>query len=246
MDSSNTLETYCDRYLPDALNAAMVAAGSSEVDVLGYCFGGTVCVLSVAGNPGMPVRNLTVMATPIDFSHLAGVMQSLARGRIGIDDLVDDTGNVPAESVYRSASSLRPTMDISKYATLWEKLWNDEFVEGFQAMGQWLRDQTPFPGACARQATDILLRRNLMLTGEVPLHGRRVRLRDITCPVLNVMAEHDHLVPPAASEPLGELVGSQDVTDLRIPAGHLGLAAGRDAARITIPRIVEWHKAHSS
>ncbi len=60
------------------------------------------------------------------------------------------------------------------------------------------------------------------------------------------MAEHDHLVPPAASEPLSRLVGSTEVTDLLIPAGHLGLAAGRDAARITIPKIVEWHRAHSS
>jgi len=246
VDASNTLETYSDNYLPDALNAAMEAAGEPEVDVLGYCFGGTICVLTVAGNPGLPVRDLVVMATPIDFSQLAGVLQALARGRVEIDELVDHTGNVPAESVYRSASHLRPTMDISKYATLWEKLWNDQFVEGFQAMGQWLRDQTPFPGACARQSTELLLRRNALLTGEVSLGGHRVRLEDITCSVLNVMAEHDHLVPPSASEPLSTLVGSADVTDLRIPAGHLGLAAGRDAARITVPRIVEWLNDHSS
>lgn len=246
VDASNTLETYSDNYLPDALNAAMEAAGEPEVDVLGYCFGGTICVLTVAGNPDLPVRDLVVMATPIDFSQLAGVLQALARGRVEIDELVDHTGNVPAESVYRSASHLRPTMDISKYATLWEKLWNDQFVEGFQAMGQWLRDQTPFPGACARQSTELLLRRNALLTGEVSLGGHRVRLEGITCPVLNVMAEHDHLVPPSASEPLSTLVGSADVTDLRIPAGHLGLAAGRDAARITVPRIVEWLNDHSS
>ncbi len=246
VDASNTLETYSDNYLPDALNAAMEAAGETEVDVLGYCFGGTICVLTVAGNPDLPVRDLVVMATPIDFSQLAGVLQALGRGRVEIDELVDHTGNVPAESVYRSASHLRPTMDISKYATLWEKLWNDQFVEGFQAMGQWLRDQTPFPGACARQSTELLLRRNALLTGEVSLGGHRVRLEDISCPVLNVMAEHDHLVPPSASEPLSTLVGSADVTDLRIPAGHLGLAAGRDAARITVPRIVEWLNDHSS
>lgn len=136
-------------------------------------------------------------------------------------------------------------MDISKYANLWEKLWNDEFVEGFQAMGQWLRDQTAFPGACARQAAELLLRDNLMLTGEVPLGRRTVRLADLRCSLLNVMAEHDHLVPPSASEPLSDLVGSDDVTDLRIPAGHLGLAAGRDAAKITVPGIVEWLNARS-
>jgi hypothetical protein len=54
------------------------------------------------------------------------------------------------------------------------------------------------------------------------------------------------MVPPAASEVLSRLVGSSDVTNLRIPAGHIGLAAGRDAARTTVPRIVEWLNAHSS
>jgi polyhydroxyalkanoate synthase len=93
---------------------------------------------------------------------------------------------------------------------------------------------------------DLLLRRNIMTTGEIPLGGRIIRLADITCPVLNVMAETDHMVPPAASEGLRDLVGSTDVTDLRIPAGHIGLAAGRDAKRNTVPRIIEWLNAHSS
>jgi len=43
-----------------------------------------------------------------------------------------------------------------------------------------------------------------------------------------------------------ELVGADDVTDLLIPAGHIGLAAGRDAKRKTVPRIVEWLNARSS
>ncbi len=145
----------------------MDAAQSSEVDVLGLLLRGHG-LRAVGGRESRESPSATSPSWPRpSTSRTSPAAQSLARGRIGIDELVDDTGNVPAESVYRSASSLRPTMDISKYATLWEKLWNDEFVEGFQAMGQWLRDQTPFPGACARQATDLLLRRNLMLTGEV-------------------------------------------------------------------------------
>lgn len=246
VDASNTLETYCDSYLPEALGVAREVSESPEVDVLGYCFGGTVSVLSVAGNPQTSVRNLVVMATPVDFARLEGVVSALARGRIQVDDIIDHTGNVPAESVYRSASHLRPTMNISKYATLWEKLWNDDFMDGYQAMGQWLRDQTAFPGACARQTTDLLLRKNLLRTGEIPLGGRRVRLSNLTCPLLSVVAEHDHMVPPEASAPLTRLVGSKDATELRIPAGHIGLAAGRDAARITVPSIVKWLNERSS
>jgi polyhydroxyalkanoate synthase len=246
VDSGNTLEVYVDNYLPRALERALEVAGSDEIDILGYCFGGVLSCLGVAAYPEIPVRNLAVMATPIDLRHIEGLIKSFRRGGLEVDDLLDETGNLPADAVYRGFASLRPTTDIFKYATLWERLWSDEFVDGYQAMAGWIRDQTPMPGALARQLVDLLLRRNILTTGEIPLGGRTVRLADITCPLLNVMAENDHMVPPAASEVLSRLVGSSDVTDLRIPAGHIGLAAGRDAARTTVPRIVEWLNAHSS
>jgi polyhydroxyalkanoate synthase len=246
VDSGNNLELYVDNYLPRALDRALEVAESDEVDILGYCAGGIISCLGVAGHPEIPVKNLAVMATPIDLRHVEGLIRAVERGSLTVDDLVDETGNLPAEAVYRGFASLRPTTDIFKYANLWERLWSDEFVDGYQAMAGWIRDQTPLPGALARQMVDLLLRQNLLATGTLPLGGRTVRLSDIACPVLNVMAEHDHMVPPPASEVLSELVGSSDVTDLRIPAGHIGLAAGRDAKRNTVPRIIEWLNAHSS
>ncbi len=245
VDSTNTLETYVDGYLPRALRAAQELAGTDDVDVLGYCFGGLLSALCVAGNPDLPVRNLAVMATPVDFSTVDGVLRVFTRGRLEPEDVLDHTGNVPAQSIYRMFRVLRPTADISTYATLWEKLSDDEFVQGFQAMDQWVRDQVPFPGACARQSVDLLLRRNLVMSGEVPLGGRTVRLRDITCPVLNVMAEHDHIVPLTAARPLSALVGSTDVTELEVASGHIGLAVSRQAARTTVPTLVEWLEERS-
>jgi polyhydroxyalkanoate synthase len=246
VDSGNTLELYVDNYLPRALERAAEVADSPEIDVLGYCFGGVLCCLAAAGHPELRIRNLAVMAAPIDLSRIEGLIRAVASGALEIDDLVDETGNLPPDAVYRGFASLRPTTDIFKYATLWERLWNDEFVDDYQAMAGWIRDQTPLPGALAHQMVNLLLRQNILTTGQIPLGGRAVRLADIRCPLLNVMAEHDHMVPPEASELLGDLVGSSDITEVRIPAGHIGLAAGRDAKRNTVPRIIEWLNAHSS
>jgi polyhydroxyalkanoate synthase len=246
VDSGNNFELYVDNYLPRALDRALEVADAVELDVLGYCAGGILSCLGVAGHPEIPVRNLAVMATPIDLGRIEGLIRAFERGALEVDDLVDETGNLPADAVYRAFASLRPTTDIFKYANLWERLWSDEFVDGYQAMAGWIRDQTPLPGAMARQMVDLLLRQNILTTGEMPLGRRTVRLSDITCPVLNVMAEQDHMVPPAASEILGDLVGSTDVTEVRIPAGHIGLAAGRDAKRNTVPRIIEWLNEHNS
>lgn len=246
VDSRTSLETYADTYIPAALAAAMETAGSEEVDVLGYCFGGTLSLLSLAGHPQMPVRNLVLMATPVNFEALEGPISSVRNGDIAIDDLLDDSGNLPGDVTYRGTAVLRPTASVLNYANLWERMWNDTFVESYQAMNQWLRDQVPLPGGVARQVAEALVRRNLLMTGSITLGGRSVRLDDVKCPVLNVMAETDHIVPVGASEPICDLVGSTDATELRIPAGHISLATGRDALRTTVPSIIEWLEGRSA
>jgi polyhydroxyalkanoate synthase subunit PhaC len=239
-DAGNTLETYVDGYVPQAVRRAGEVAGSPDVDLLGYCFGGVLATLAVAADPRLPVANLAVMATPVDFSGMTGVLQILVRGQIEVEEVLDDTGNVPAEAIHRMFRTMKPTAPLSSYATLWEKMWNDQFVEGFQAMSRWARDQVPFPGACARQGLDLLLRRNLLMAGTVPLGGREVQLAAIHQPLLTIVAEHDHLVPPEAARPLHDLVSSEDVTELLVPAGHIGLATGRHAVSTTVPGITTW------
>ena len=140
---------------------------------------------------------------------------------------------------------LKPTAEISQYATLWENLWSDEYMEGYQAMGQWTRDHVPFPGAAFRQTVEQLVRRNALMDGTLELGGRRVDLGAIRCPVLNVMAERDHIVPASAAEPVPRLVGSDEAEELRLAAGHVGLVAGRAAAKVTLPGIARWIAGHS-
>jgi poly[(R)-3-hydroxyalkanoate] polymerase subunit PhaC len=239
VDAGNTLETYVDNYLPRALQVAAAEAGT-EIDVLGYCFGGVLTALCLAAHPELPIRKASVMATPIDFSGWGGLLGLFARGRLQVAEILDETGNVPPEAVYRMFRGFKPTSDIGTYATLWEQLWNDDFLDGFQAMNQWLRDQVPFPGACAEQCVELLLRRNALAQDDVRLGGRRVSLSDIHQPLLVVSAEHDHIVPPRSATPICTLVGSEIVDQLSIPAGHVGLVTSRHSVKSTLPGILEW------
>jgi polyhydroxyalkanoate synthase len=67
-----------------------------------------------------------------------------------------------------------------------------------------------------------------------------VLLKNITCPVLNIYAKKDHLVPPSASIPLGAHVGSKVYEALAVDVGHIGMYVSRKA-RSTVPAaIANW------
>ena len=232
-DAENTLATYARSYIPEAL-----AAVGGDVTLLGYCFGGVLSLLACAWEPALPVRNLALMATPVDFTGMGAITALVREGRLDPDDLIDATGNVPPEAVENAFRLLKPTAEYSQYATLWENLWNDRYVEGYQAMGQWTRDHVPFPGAAFRETVERLVRGNGLMDGSL------ADLSRITVPVLNVLAERDHIVPEAAAAPVVQLVGSPDAHELRLAAGHVGLVAGRSAAQVTLPGIAGWIVEH--
>ena len=215
------------------------------MNLLGYCFGGVLSLLSAARHPELPIRNLALMATPVDYSQMETITALIRDGRLDPEDVVEPTGNVPPDVIENGFKLLKPTAEITQYATLWENLWNDEFVEGYQAMGQWARDHIPFPGAAFAQTVEGLVRPNGLMEGTFELGGERVDLGAIKRPVLNIMAERDHIVPLAAAEPVLDLVGSEEKEELRLAAGHAGLVAGRKAAKVTLPGIAGWFKEHS-
>jgi polyhydroxyalkanoate synthase len=246
LDADNDLARYVDWYLPRAVDAALRESGADEVTLAGYCLGGVLATLYAAGRDDAPVRNLILMATPVDFSEMGAMVALLREGRLNADDLVDDTGNVPADALYSGFYMQAPTVEVAQKATLLEHLWNDEFVDGFQAMAQWSRDHVPFPGAIFRELIEQLVRRNALMTGEIRVGERVIRLADARGDVLNAMAERDNVVPPAAVEPVMDLVGDPARRgELRLPGGHVTFGTGRSAVKHTMPSLASWIIEHS-
>ncbi len=245
LEAGNTLETYCDEYLPLAVEATRAEARTENVTVLGYCFGGILSVIFAAAHPEAAVRNLIAVATPFDSSKASAFARVLDQGRLEPEELFDETGNVPADVILRGFKLARPTAEFAAYANLWENLWNDQFLEGYQAIDQWSRDQIPFAGACFAQTTRMLNRENRLAKNTMRLGGRAIDLKDITCPFLNVIAEKDYLAPVESASPLTAAVGSREAEELRVDAGHIGLFVGRSAQKLALPRITDWIHRHS-
>ena len=141
---------------------------------------------------------------------------------------------------------LKPVSNlIEKPLRLYERIDDEPFVDEYLTMEAWLNDNIPIPGEVYRQFVKDLYQRNLLVQGQLRIGRRRVDLKRITCPVLNLMATADDLVPPSQSEPFNDLVGSSDRTLMKIHAGHIGLAAGSKAQKELWPKACEWLAARS-
>ena len=172
-DAANTFETYCDEYLFLAAAAVQHESEAEELIVYGYCFGAVLSLLFVAGHREVPVRALGLMATPVDFTHLGATTDLLGKGRLAVDDLVDETGNVPARVVLDGIRAMKATGDLASYASLLSNLENSEYVAAHQALTGWAQDHIPFPGACMRQTVDWFMKDDQLVQGRVTLAAAR-------------------------------------------------------------------------
>jgi polyhydroxyalkanoate synthase len=246
LDADNMLETYVDEYLPRAVEAVRRETGAEEITMVGYCLGGVLATLYVNGHADDRVRNLILLATPVDYDAMGPMVAALKEGRFEPDDLIDESGNVPADVLYSGFFMMAPTTVVAQNATLLENLWNDEFVRGFQAVSQWTRDQIPFPGAAFRQVVEDLIRRNRLMDGTLRIGGRAIDVTWTRANVLNAMAENDRVVPRAAAEPAGELIGRPERREVMLlKGGHATFGTGRSAFRHTLPRLTDWIASHS-
>ncbi|WP_019874294.1 alpha/beta fold hydrolase [Sporichthya polymorpha] len=243
-DSANTLETYLARYFPRALRAAQRETGSTELSVIGYCMGGTMALQALAADPAA-VRNLVVIATPVDFRHLGAMVDAVAERRLDPATVLDPDGNVPAALIAAFFSVLKPTAPVVKYANLWQNLWNEEYLKGYQALSRCFEQHSPLPGAAFLQIAEQWMQANGFVTDSLRLDGRAVHLADLTMPVLIVTGDRDELVPVGATSPLADLLTGTKAEVLELSAGHASLTTGRTAARHTVPRILGWLADHS-
>ena len=175
------------------------------------------------------------------------MVAALREGRLDPEDLIDETGNVPADVLYSGFFMLAPTTIVAQRATLLENLWNDEFVRGFQAMAQWTRDQVPFPGAAFREVVELFVRRNALMDGSLRVGGREIDFADDRGERAQRDGREGHR-RAAGGGRAGRGAGRParpPATSCCLPGGHVTFGTGRSAFRHTLPSLAGWIAAHS-
>ena len=239
-DTVLRLEDYTLDFIPACVEKVQQATGETDVSLIGYCMGGLLALIYGGLIADAPMTNLVTIATPVNYEGMGLFKQWSDKRWFDVDRIVDTLGNIPPELMYRSFELLRPADRLVAYVRLWDNLWNDQYVKHYRLFNKWTSDQIPFPGECFRQTTKELMWENKLMKGELTIGGRTVDLKQITCPVLNAMAQHDHIAPYEATKQLTSLLGSEDKEDVVLKGGHVSLVAGMNAVMRLWPKVNEW------
>lgn len=239
-ESSLQLEDYAQEFIPECVQQVQQVTGEEEITLMGYCMGGVLSVIHAATMPESPIRNLVCFTTPINWHGMSLFSHWASKKHFDVDRLVDAVGNVPADMLMTSFDMLRPAGRSAGRVRLWENMWNDEFVASHRKFERWSNEALPLAGEYFRQTIKELMWENKLLKRTLIVGGKRADIANIKMPLFHVVAEHDHIVPRAASEPLVRLASSSDKTELVLKGGHISLLAGPNAVRRLWPQLDLW------
>ncbi|PZQ11998.1 MAG: class III poly(R)-hydroxyalkanoic acid synthase subunit PhaC [Rhodanobacter denitrificans] len=233
------LDDYINGYIDRSVDAVAAHAGVDRVNLLGICQGGAFSLCYAALHPEK-VRNLITMVTPVDFHTPDNLLSHWTR-QLDVDLFVDTLGNVPADLMNWCYLTLKPMrLFQQKYVGLVDILDDKAELENFLRMEKWIFDSPDQAGEAFREFIRDFFQGNKLLRGGLTIGDRPVDLRMIDHPILNIFAEQDHLVPPAASRALEGATGSEDYTQLAFKGGHIGIYVSGRAQREVPPTIHGW------
>jgi polyhydroxyalkanoate synthase len=242
-DQGITFDDYVTEYLSRAVRKVVHLSGVDEISLLGYCLGATLAVVYAAHYPESPIRNLILLTAPLDFSTSpeGSMAMWLEEERLDVDRIVAAFGNVPGELIRLWAKLLKPVENfVGAYVNVWKSLEDEQAVRGWQAINRWVEDVIPFAGSAFRQFVLDYVRGNELIQGQHKVEGQVVDLANIRAPLLNIVAQYDHIVAQSQAESIMDMVSSEDKELRVIPSTHVGIMASGRARYKLWPEIVEW------
>lgn len=247
MDASLTLEDYVDRYIDNCVDVVCERSEQESINLLGYCMGGTMSVMYAALYPEK-VRNLGLMAAGLCFTGTGGVLEQWGDEQYYSPEAVTDAfGNVPADFLDIGFAVMDPVQNfLTKYVQLYDNIEDGEFVENFARMEQWIGDGIDVAGKTYEQFLTDIYQENKLAQNELYLGEKHIDLSEIDMPVLQIMGEYDHLIPPEASKPFNDLVASEDTEVMEFPTGHIGLSVSSRSHAELWPNVCEWYAERST
>lgn len=244
VDKYVSFDDYVNEYIDDCVEFVRTKTSVNKITLHGYCMGATMSAIYSTVHEDK-IRNLATIAPVIDSNQDTTVLGNFSR-HLDADRMFNSIGNLPSEQLYALFSTLKPfKQGVNKYFNLVENIDNEEFVQNFLRVEKWLYDTPPIAGETFRQWITDIYQRNLLVANEMKIGNEIIDLSKIKIPLLNIVAEEDHLVSPQCSASLNDAVSSLDKRLMRFHTGHVGLIASSYSQNNVLPKVGQWIKARS-
>jgi polyhydroxyalkanoate synthase len=237
-DKFLTMEDYIDGYMNDAVDFLRKYNGVPKIHMMSICQAGTFSMI-YASLYAHKLQTLTTYVAPFDFSTNKCMLFKWTK-YIDIDAMVDSLGIIPGEMIDEAFGMMKPSMNISKFLGVMNSLEDKEKMLNFLRMEQWKADLPAIAGEMYRKYIKDLFRDNKLIKGTFELGGRKVDLKKMTVPYLNVYATEDTIIPNESTLAIMPKLGSKDKTEYAFPGGHIGVFVGAKSQKELAPAVAKW------
>lgn len=236
---------FFDDIVPEAIGRTLDDHGADRLDLVAWSLGGTIGFLTLAAGPDLPVRSMTAVGTPLDYTHvgmyeLGKALTRPTRGK-AITGLLRIFGGIPAPVVRTAYRATAWQREVRKPAYILRNADDPNALARMQAIDRFQQTMPGYPGKVSEEMWENFVYRGELARGELHFADRVLDLTAITQPIQLFGSHRDAIAAwPAAHHGVDLFRGSERVEFMTVDASHLGLIAGSDAVAHTWPRIDEF------
>lgn len=221
-----------------------------DVHLAGYSQGGMFCYQAAAYRRGADLASIITFGSPVDIRRNLPVplSEEIAEKVIGglrrtIERPLRELEALPGFLTSFGFKLVSPRKELQQLVDFVAKLHDRSALEKRETRRRFLAGEgfVAWPGPALRTFIDEFIVNNRMASGGFVIDGRTVSLADVRTPILYTVGLTDDLARPASVRAIRRATANADeVHELTIAAGHLGLVVGTRASSITWPTVVDW------
>ena len=232
-----------DNYLAEVIIAIDDLGG--RVNLVGLCQGGWVSAMVAARFPDK-VNSIVLAGAPIDTDAGNGPIKRMAHeSPISFyQELVELGGGLmKGKFMLQGWKNMHPEQHyIQDHIDLYEHIDDPAYLAKEETFESWYENPIDLPGRWYLQVITQLFKENRLAKGEFVGLGRKLSLRNITCPAYLLAGNNDDITTPEQILDAVKYLGTprNRIVQETVPGGHIGLFMGARTLKEHWPQIARW------
>ena len=216
-----------------------------RVNLVGLCQGGWMSAMYAARFPNK-VASLVLAGAPIDTDAGDGPVKRIAHAypTSFYEELVAVGGGLMRGRVMLQGwKGMHPEQHyVQALIDMYEHIDDPAYLRKEEAFERWYENPIDLPGQFYLQAVTRLFKENRFAKGTFVGLGRRLDLKNVTCPIYLLAGASDDITTKEQVFDAKKYLGTSKnmIRESLVPGGHIGLFMGSMTLKQTWPAIAAW------